>query len=337
MRRLAQLTKPARGFTLIELLVVIAIIAVLIALLLPAAQSAREGARRAQCVNNLKQLALAAHNYESAIGKLPSEFPSWYYGLGEPPSWAGGWWNGASVFVVSCPYFDQMPMYNSYNLLVAAYDCPNWTAASTGNSLFWCPSDATAQIATMSWHGMQAYTSYAGNAGAWYNNPYNTTGGLWPGNAVGTIFEGGSIGLNQITDGLSQMMLYSERVKLAQDGWGWWHPACSCNTEFTSMYPINSYLKYPQNATDFAHDSISSMHPGGANVAFADGSVKFLKDSINGWQLNFTIPSWWYEPIAVGMIYDNTSQNLSWGTARPGVLQQLSTRAGSEVVSSDAY
>ena len=98
-----------RGFTLIELLVVIAIIAVLIALLLPAVQAAREAARRSQCVNNLKQIGLAMHNYHSSINALP-----WDHGPGG--------WNEWSSLVMLLPYMEQQPLFNSINF------------ANTGNS-----------------------------------------------------------------------------------------------------------------------------------------------------------------------------------------------------------
>ena len=93
---------PRRGFTLIELLVVIAIIGVLIALLLPAVQAAREAARRSQCSNNLKQIGLALHNYEGAIGAMP-----W----GEGP----GGWNDWSALCLMLPYIEQKPLYDSLN------------------------------------------------------------------------------------------------------------------------------------------------------------------------------------------------------------------------------
>src|SRR6201992_1996163 len=97
-----------RGFTLIELLVVIAIIAVLIALLLPAVQAAREAARRAQCVNNLKQLSLAALNYESANTALPPGSCS----VLDPVKGTGYFRNNFSSFVRMLPFTEQSPMYN---------------------------------------------------------------------------------------------------------------------------------------------------------------------------------------------------------------------------------
>ena len=102
-----------RGFTLIELLVVIAIIAVLIALLLPAVQSAREAARRVQCTNNLKQIGLALHNYQSATSSFP---------LGTAAAVAGGsygmgpqTWGSFSCFALMLPYLEQQPIYNACN------------------------------------------------------------------------------------------------------------------------------------------------------------------------------------------------------------------------------
>src|SRR5664279_3132940 len=99
------LRTPRRGFTLIELLVVIAIIAVLIALLLPAVQAAREAARRAQCVNNLKQIALALHNYHDTVGTFPP-------GSIDDVNWNGTWWNWLAFIL---PQLEQRNIYNAIN------------------------------------------------------------------------------------------------------------------------------------------------------------------------------------------------------------------------------
>ncbi|MFO0952721.1 MAG: DUF1559 domain-containing protein [Isosphaeraceae bacterium] len=130
-------SRPSRGFTLIELLVVIAIIAVLIALLLPAVQSAREAARRAQCVNNLKQLGLGIHNYESTHGVFP-------------PARKGCCWGSWNIFLM--PYIEQGQVYNSWNSTgnnsgqagyfdIRYFSSQNWTVANTVVNTLLCPSD----------------------------------------------------------------------------------------------------------------------------------------------------------------------------------------------------
>src|SRR3954468_2839122 len=131
-----------RGFTLIELLVVIAIIAVLIALLLPAVQSAREAARRAQCVNNLKQIGLGMHNYQSSNNVLP-------------PGQKSCCWGTWILFML--PHVEQTALWNAWNFngdllyYQGQYDAPlryggvcNLTVSSTRVNAYICPSDGNA-------------------------------------------------------------------------------------------------------------------------------------------------------------------------------------------------
>ena len=136
----------ASGFTLIELLVVIAIIAVLIALLLPAVQSAREAARRAQCTNNLKQIGLAAHNYESANGSFPMGWngfilPNQYPGL---PACYTQNPMGHTAFVYILPFLEGGNQYNSWNLLRVYNSVSNNTGVMTKVAAYICPSDSQA-------------------------------------------------------------------------------------------------------------------------------------------------------------------------------------------------
>ena len=129
-----------RAFTLIELLVVIAIIAVLIALLLPAVQAAREAARRVQCINNLKQLGIALHNYNDAMGV----FPPGYLSLMDPVTFDndGPGWGWASF---SLSQMEQTPVYNSINFVMGIEFPANQTARVTTLASFFCPSDAWRQ------------------------------------------------------------------------------------------------------------------------------------------------------------------------------------------------
>ena len=143
-------TPPSRrrsAFTLIELLVVIAIIAVLIALLLPAVQSAREAARRAQCTNNLKQLGLAAANYESTNGCFPGDsYTCTNTGSqANPPAYSYKYPESFSVFVRMLPFFEQSPMYNAANFSLNAGAPDNLTIGGVAVPSLICPSDINNQ------------------------------------------------------------------------------------------------------------------------------------------------------------------------------------------------
>ncbi len=361
-----------RGFTLIELLVVIAIIAVLIALLLPAVQSAREAARRASCVNNMKQMVLAIHNYESGNGCFPMG------GLQDNDSAAlCGVLTGFtySFFSFILPNMEQQTIYNSINFNVpaggAAFSGP-WGSINAGavnrtglisqiNSYI-CPSDfpQTPYPTSVSFNGY-AQASYAGSAGTfdiwhWYCGCPPGVGGLSCQGSVqiagdGALYYQVPVRIQSITDGTSNTMLIGEFAKFMGDTdtifntWSraaWFGSPTYAGTSrpeglastvprmnaplllndesafSASLSPTNEvnawlFLQVGYDARTFGQFGFRSQHPGGANFAFCDGSVKFLKQTIDMGNPNYTPPI-----------------NL-------GVYRQLSTRKGGEVISADAY
>ena len=359
----------SRGFTLIELLVVIAIIAVLIALLLPAVQAAREAARRAQCTNNLKQLALGVMNYESANGCFVSggnvataSSPPGPYDTGlENPRYFSRWGYlpGLTAFI------EQQAVYNAFNFTWGYY-VPTWaTANGTHLSVLACPSDPTVANGN-GFYSLTAtppytmgLTSYRGICGPWYQPPRACQGispanyTILQGNALGPIYHSSATTIASITDGTSNTIMIGEYVygRLStsdQNCWHWW-VAGNTDTIGTAMYApnIQAALTDPiieqDNGATMAVISQSSNHPGGANHAFCDGSVHFIKNSISSWQpnaSNATVPYWpngltWTANITVNAGTIGVFSVLPGFTY--GVYQSLSTRNGGEVISSDSY
>jgi len=332
------------GFTLIELLVVIAIIAVLIALLLPAVQAAREAARRAQCTNNLKQIGLAIANYESATGTLPPG--SFWSASGTGPGKTG---DGFSMFVMILPQMEQQPIYNLANFSLSYKYPANFTVAGVGINAFTCPSDPTAsQIQPLSttiyplattgtWK--QAFTSYGGCSGTWAIRPSLSSANFnaQVSNMNGTIYMYSATRFSDIRDGTSATLVMGERGhsllspsdQLVNHFWnsGYW-----LDTMIETYYPINAHRK-PVGALGARYvANASSLHPGGANFGFADGSVRFLKDSMDSWSIN---PS---TIAAAGVTQDSATGTYSVAPgAKIGVYQALSTRSGSEAIGSDSY
>jgi prepilin-type N-terminal cleavage/methylation domain-containing protein len=312
-----------RGFTLIELLVVIAIIAVLIALLLPAVQSARAAARRIQCVNNLKQLGLAMQNHHDINGTF-----TWGAKNSPPQTW---------TFLIM-PFVEQSVIFNALNQSNSAIDITNTTVVQTTLSLFNCPSDPLAGAMWVSSTPNRRKGNYVVN---WGNSDYEqsmaTTDSFSPA-ALGPVasvrgpFRVNNtstaitpFGIRDIVDGSSNTMMFGE-VKIVADSGGksdargdiW--SVTKCGYMFTAATTPNSAIAdqldgkngcpnqasippcFQATGSQREFNAARSHHPGGVGISLCDGSVRFIKDTVN-------LATW----------------------------RALSTKDGGEVVSADAY
>jgi prepilin-type N-terminal cleavage/methylation domain-containing protein/prepilin-type processing-associated H-X9-DG protein len=361
--------KRLRGFTLIELLVVIAIIAVLIALLLPAVQAAREAARRAQCVNNIKQLGLALHNYHTANDSFPLAASATNNPINkmDGPGFNCVKWMGWSAQALLLGYIEGTPLYNSINFNFDPVSWPSYpfnaTFSNTRLNVFLCPSDGLAGRSFINnYYASVGTTTLAGSD----MSPRDDCS--VQGNSTGLFYYGQAYGIRNCLDGSANTVAFSEALvgigsatvqartsgpnlpdgsatavldvsanpaaiqkilqqcdaqwataKTSGKGfhasrgryWGW---GAEAESLFNTIVPPNSATS-PWESCRFGcggcgwdstdHSNIAnatSNHPGGCNVGFADGSVRFVKSSVN-------MPVWW----AIG------------------------TKAGGEVVSADAY
>ncbi len=347
-----------RAFTLIECLVVIAIIGLLIALLLPAVEAARESARRASCSNNLKQVGIALHGYLDASGGLPpgrlrTRDPR--YAGANPPCTSAFF--DRSFLVALLPFVEQGALYNGMNAARLCTGAENSTSFGVLVAAFACPSDGGAAVRDMDFNAFadrglvppksgrfrMAFTSYSGCFGSFATDAYPmpqsgcVVAPAQLAQANGAFNDRSPITLASVTDGLSQTIFVAEKATAAYSGLdtptvfyairnGWYVTGAWGDTLFTTFYPPNLYKKLGAAFPDTQLKDASSLHPGGLNALMGDGSVRFIKETVESWPLDRLNG----EPAGIGR------DPGGWWThiPRPGVWQALGSRGGGEVVDS---
>jgi prepilin-type N-terminal cleavage/methylation domain-containing protein/prepilin-type processing-associated H-X9-DG protein len=305
------------GFTLVELLVVIAIIGILIALLLPAVQAAREAARRVQCSNRIKQVAVGMHSYHSAFGKLP--YASEYVSATNTPK--------GTAFAFILPYVEQQAVYDLFDFRYMFSNAVNRAAITAPIPQFTCPSDSQSAEPILDGrftgslgnpgisHGLwfapslgpvhdrypgvrpcvycEAVTSFS----SWTDENFSYccqgynfgSGGFgWTAKVFPGMFARYAIGVKfaDVTDGLSQTIMLGETIpshSIFNGAYLQNFPACPTHIPINTMISDNgSDANGPGGTGWWQHTmGFKSYHPGGANFAMGDGSVSFLEEDID--------------------------------------------------------
>lgn len=331
------------AFTLIEMLVAISIVGILAALLLPALQSVRETSRRSQCQNHLRQIGSAVSHYLDTSIYYPQARvitrDSRY--LNDPDVWCSGV-PDRSFLVVLLPYLEQRATYDAINHALSILGPEQSTAHAISIATFACPSDTVTGYARnaylarrspkfdirMDLPSIAVFSNYAACQATTYVTAYEAPSAgcrviAWNAmHANGTIGDLPNVTIASVTDGLSNTMIASEQAKsiarnLKQEPYndmseyfGPWFAGDVGDTMFTATYGPNHYLRARTQLAKLWMWSASSLHPGGANVLMGDGSVRFVKESVDSSDLK---------------------------KIEHGVWQKLATRNGGETIDAGAY
>lgn len=291
-----------RAFTLIELLTTIGVIGLLIALIMPAVQMARESARRMQCTNNLRQIGLGLGNYLSSFGSLPGAINGFGY----------------SPHSAMLPHLDQRPLYNALNFTIPAFDTSpssaNLTAIQTTVTIFLCPSDQSS-----SREGRAGWSNYAANRGVDRRNGDRDNGAftVWQSSSSTSLasFIDGMSTTASLSEWVlgpfywpqrdprgtvyatpDQLLSTTQFDQFAQECHGldpgsavvdvddkgiYWHQGDYMHTNYNHILSPNDHSCMTGGWVQYGAYSASSRHPGGLNVLYADGHVRFATENVN--------------------------------------------------------
>lgn len=313
-----------KGFTLVELLVVIAIIGMLVALLLPAVQAARESARRTQCVNNLRQIGIAFQNYHDAMLRLPPGYLATGAYVDGATDTTPGW--GWAAFLL--PNMEQNTVYQSANLNLPIQHPANARAVQTWVAPYACPSDTIPDMAYAVPNPSggtvvsAAPSSYVACTGSDAFEVFAATGD-------GVCYRNSGTRFAEILDGTTFTILAGERAfGISRGIWaGAINNATVIRGQYNTCQPVvaGTYLQAAGLSLAHAHlnnaeidgndgaglDDFSSLHPGGSNFVFADGSVHFIQT------VPVDDPSGFDGYTSVGLIFQRLGARAD-GLAVPG-------------------